>query len=46
MFAKSQLVSLAFIAAATVGVNAQAGLDECIIQCSITAAVVGGCDSL
>ncbi|KAJ3532389.1 hypothetical protein NM688_g7429 [Phlebia brevispora] len=44
MFAKSQLVSLVLLAAAAIGVNAQA-LDTCIIQCSIVAAVVGNCDS-
>lgn len=46
MFANSKLVSLIIVAATAFGVNAQAGLDECIIQCSVTAAVVGNCSSL
>ena len=49
MFAKTQLVSLVVLASAALGVTAAGApptLDDCIIDCSTKAAVIGKCSSL
>ena len=48
MFAKTQLVSLVFVASAALGVSAAGApvLDDCMIDCSNKAAVIGNCSSL